>query len=126
MSRWKDPEELLRIPRVAFLALHFVLVFLPTKLRVVPRINAARSAAGISDSPGSGARRTKERAFTSRVDLPGGKGLSTPCRMEPCFEFEVVLPGDPIFDAQVKHHISFLSGKLWQYLHQVDLMFHTF
>lgn len=35
ISLWTDPERLLKLPPVALLALHFVLVSLPTKLRTV-------------------------------------------------------------------------------------------
>ena len=154
MLRWADPVgELLQLPPVAVLTLHFVLVFLSTKLRCKGRAHAstppytapsslegedkatgaaasaaasaaAAAAAGVAAAPpprvatggdcdGAGtvglarARVSGRGALSGGVSGAGGGGgaggrvASTHLGDVPSHVFDVVLPSDPAFDAEV-------------------------
>lgn len=134
ISSWTDPGRLLKLPPVAVLALHFVLVDLPARLRT-PNSYCARSAAppassssvrgGSPSAVGDGEGRTGPAATASPaassgngggvsggcsgvgtaggVDMEGGGGVGSVAQLGdvPSYVFDVVLPSDPAFDAEV-------------------------
>eukprot|EP00904_Undaria_pinnatifida_P006156 jgi/Undpi1/2670/HiC_scaffold_13.g06048.m1 len=129
MLRWTDPAtELLKLPPVAVLTLHFVLVFLPTKLRLSGRgyastpLSASASTytgkplsfiykpAGASPVRADAARRavvTGKNVLSEGSVGAGGAGasggaVSTHLGSVPSYVFDVVLPSDPAFDAEAR------------------------
>lgn len=120
MSAWSDAKQLLALPPVALLALHFVLVGLSTQLRTLkPADSTSATSTSISasgDGPGSrasllpaaggGGRGTGKRDRTGGVSGAGrgdriGVGTGQ-LGSVPSHVFDVVLPSDPAFDNEVR------------------------
>lgn len=129
ISKWADPKRLLQLPSVAVLALHFVLVFLPVKLRAQNSIcsqpTAAATAAVTDGKSFVGLTMVASSSAAGGLGTPGekraaGKGVSTggvsgagsvadgyaavPSQLGdvPSHVFKVVLPSDPAFDVEVR------------------------
>lgn len=69
MSRWTDAAQVLKLPPVAVVALHFVLVLQPARLRNRASKNRARSAATAS----CGARASSSCSASSGAGVAGLK-----------------------------------------------------
>ncbi|CAB1117710.1 unnamed protein product [Ectocarpus sp. CCAP 1310/34] len=121
-------RKVLKLPPVAVVALHFVLVLQPAKLRNRASKNRARSAAtascgakassSCSASSGAGVAGLKARFPAAGLgnmstasgrsgagrggDGVDGGGASTQLGDVPTYAFDAVLPGDPAFDAQAE------------------------
>ncbi|CBN75069.1 poly (ADP-ribose) polymerase family, member 8 [Ectocarpus siliculosus] len=125
MSRWTDAAQVLKLPPVAVVALHLVLVLQPARLRNLASKNRARSAATAScgarassswsASSGAGVAGLKARFPAAGLGVPStasgrsgdggggdGGGASAQLGDVPTYAFEVVLPSDPAFDAQAE------------------------
>lgn len=126
ISKWTDPKRLLKLPPVAVVALHFVLVFLPVKLRKQDTGSSSPAAAAAdtdgsksffestmvasSEARGSGTAGQKRAAREKGPagDVSGAGSVATgntavPAQLGevPSHVFKALLPSDPAFEAEV-------------------------